>query len=98
MVISKNKYEGNIECLYNSTNIIASKYVTKENKLALIFKSGRQYIYSDVSLSDYNKFETSESQGKTFNTIIKKYSYSRVDKDVDISPLLEQINKLKEDK
>jgi hypothetical protein len=96
MVLSKNSYEGNIECLYDSSNIVASKYVTKDKKLALIFKSGRQYVYSDVTFIDYNKFETSESQGKTFNTIIKKYSYSRADNDVDVSPLLEQINILKE--
>ncbi len=96
MVLSKNSYEGNIECLYDSSNIVASKYVTKDKKLALIFKSGRQYVYSDVTFIDYNKFETSESQGKTFNTIIKKYSYSRSDNDVDVSPLLEQINIMKE--
>ncbi len=96
MVLSKNSYEGNIECLYDSSNIVASKYVTKDKKLALIFKSGRQYVYSDVTFIDYNKFETSESQGKTFNTIIQKYSYSRADNDVDVSPLLEQINILKE--
>lgn len=96
MVLSKNSYEGNIECLYDSSNVIASKYVTKDKKLALIFKSGRQYVYSDVTFIDYNKFETSESQGRTFNTIIKKYSYSRVENVVDVSPLLEQINKLKE--
>jgi len=95
MVLSKNSYEGNIECLYDSSNIVASKYVTKDKKLALIFKSGRQYVYSDVTFIDYNKFETSESQGKTLNTIIKKYSYSRADNDVDVSPLLEQINILK---
>jgi hypothetical protein len=96
MVLSKNSYEGNIECLYDSSNIVASKYVTKDKKLALIFKSGRQYVYSDVTFIDYNKFETSESQGKTLNTIIQKYSYSRADNDVDVSPLLEQINILKE--
>lgn len=96
MVLSKNSYEGNIECLYDSSNVIASKYVTKDKKLALIFKSGRQYVYSDVTFIDYNKFETSESQGRTFNTIIKKYSYSRAENDVDVSPLLEQINKLRE--
>jgi len=96
MVLSKNSYEGNIECLYDSSNIVASKYVTKDKKLALIFKSGRQYVYSDVTFIDYNKFETSESQGRTFNTIIKKYSYSRAENDVDVSPLLEQINKLRE--
>ena len=96
MVLSKNNYEGNVECLYDSSNIIASKYVTKDKKLAIIFKSGRQYVYSDVTYLDYSKFETSEGQGKVFNTIIKKYSYSRAEKDVDTTQLLEQINKLKE--
>lgn len=95
MVLVKNEWDGAIECLYDSSNVLASKYVVKDNKLAIIFSSGRQYVYEDVKKEDYVKFESSESQGKTLNTIIKKYK-SEMSKDiVNVTPLKEQINNLK---
>jgi hypothetical protein len=63
--------------------------------LAVIFKSGTQYIYSNVTNEDYKKFESGESQGKLLNTIIKKYGFDKIKDIVDVKPILEQINNIK---
>ena len=44
---------------------------------------------------DYKKFESSESQGKTLHTILKKYPYTQSKDTLDVSPLVEQINEIK---
>jgi hypothetical protein len=95
MVLVKQEGENAIECLFDSSNILASKYLIKEKKLALIFSSGRQYVYEDVKKEDYIKFESSESQGKTLNTTIKKYKNEMSKDIVNVKPLLEQIIQLK---
>lgn len=95
MLLVKQEVDNAIECLFDSSNILASKYLIKEKKLALIFSSGRQYVYEDVKKEDYIKFESSESQGKTLNTTIKKYKNEMSKDIVNVKPLLEQINQLK---
>tara|TARA_R110000824_G_scaffold23249_7_gene83747 strand:- start:56 stop:352 length:297 start_codon:yes stop_codon:yes gene_type:complete len=95
MILNKHEENGSIENIYDSSNILASKYVTATKKLAIIFKGGRQYLYHDVKREDYNIFEKAESQGKILNTNIKKYKAERIEEIVDIVPLLEQILKLK---
>ena len=64
-------------------------------KLAIIFKSGRQYLYYGVTKEDYEIFENAESQGKILNSVIKKYKTERVDDVKDVTPIYEQINHLK---
>jgi len=95
MVLNKYEENGSIECLYDSTNILGSIYITTDKKLAIIFGSGRQYVYEGVKYEDYKKFESSESQGKTLHTILKKYPYTQSKDTLDVSPLLEQINEIK---
>ena len=95
MVLLKHEENGSIECLYDSSNILGSKYIVNEKKLAIIFNSGRQYVYEGVTFTDYSKFEGSESQGKLLHTIIKKYSYSQSKDIVDVQPLVEQIENIK---
>ena len=95
MVLIKHEENGSIECLYDSTNILGSKYIVNEKKLAIIFNSGRQYIYEGVTLTDYSKFEGGESQGKILHSVIKKYSYSQSKEIVDVTPLVEQIEEIK---
>lgn len=95
MVLIKHEENGSIECLYDSTNILGSKYVVNEKKLAIIFNSGRQYIYEGVTLTDYSKFEGGESQGKILHSVIKKYSYTQSKELVDVTPLVEQIEEIK---
>jgi len=95
MVLIKHEENGSIECLYDSSNILGSKYIVNEKKLAIIFNSGRQYVYEGVTLTDYSKFEGGDSQGKLLHSIIKKYSYSQSKELVDITPLVEQIEEIK---
>ena len=63
--------------------------------MAIIFNSGRQYVYEGVTLIDYNRFEGGESQGKLLHSVIKKYSYSQSKELVDVTPLVEQIEEIK---
>jgi hypothetical protein len=95
MVILKHEEGNSIECLYDSSNVLGSKYVKGEKKLAVIFKSGTQYVYSNVTNEDYKKFESGDSQGKLLNTIIKKYTFEKSKDIVDVTPILEQINNIK---
>ena len=96
MVLNKHEENGSIENIYNSSNILASKYIIATKKLAIIFKGGRQYLYHDVKREDYNIFENAESQGKVLNTTIKKYKAERIEEIVNVTPLLEQISVLKD--
>jgi hypothetical protein len=92
-----NKYvDGNtIENLYDSSNIVASKYNMATKKLAIIFKNGQQYLYHDVKENDYLVFEGSDSQGKALNSNIISYKYEKVGNVIDVTPILEQINNFK---
>ena len=56
MVLLKHEENGSIECLYESSNVLGSKYIKGKKKLAVIFKSGIQYVYSDVTYEEYRKF------------------------------------------
>ena len=96
MVLNKHEENGAIENIYDSSNILASKYVTATKKLAIIFKGGRQYLYHDVIRNDYDIFEGAESQGKILHSVIKKYKAERVDDVVEVSLIIEQISNLKQ--
>lgn len=95
MVLNKHEENGTIENLYDSSNILASKYDTNSKKLAIIFSNGRQYLYHDVNRSDYDIFESAESQGKMLHSTIKKYKVERVDDVTDTNIIVEQINSLR---
>lgn len=95
MVLLKHEEGNSVECLYDSSNVLGSKYVKDQKKLAVIFKSGMQYVYSNVTNEDYKKFESGESQGKLLNTIIKKYTFEKSKDILDVTPMLEQINNIK---
>ena len=92
------KIKESIESLYDSSNILASRYNTISKKLAIIFKGGRQYLYHDVNKKDYDVFEQSESQGKVLNSVIKKYKFDRIEEVVDVTPINEQITLIKNSK
>lgn len=98
MIINKHKENNTIENLYESSHILASKYNTTTQKLAIIFKNGTQYLYHDVKFTDYELFENSDSQGKVINSTIKNYKTERIEGKVDVTPILEQISILKGEK
>ena len=95
MLLNKHIDKESIENLYESSNILASRYNTISQKLAIIFKGGRQYLYHDVKRTDYNEFESASSQGKVLNSKIKNYNSDKIDGIVDTTPILEQIEILK---
>tara|TARA_R100000697_G_scaffold58600_2_gene71653 strand:- start:3329 stop:3622 length:294 start_codon:yes stop_codon:yes gene_type:complete len=95
MLLNKHIDKESIENLYESSNILASRYNTISQKLAIIFKGGRQYLYHDVKRTDYNEFESAVSQGKVLNSKIKNYKSDKIEEIVDTTPILEQIELLK---
>jgi hypothetical protein len=94
MILKRKEKDNVIKALYDSSNILGSKYDSNTGDLSLIFKAGTQYKYNGVSKSDYMRFEIAESQGKVFNTHIKKYSYVKLD-DVDVSKISIEADDLK---
>ena len=95
MILNTFEEDGKIENLYDFTNVLASKYDKTKRKLAVIFGSGQQYLYHDVTLEDYKKFVNDDSQGKAINKYIKKYKYEKAEQLVDVSIIKEQVEKIK---
>ena len=95
MILHTFEQDGKIENLYDSSNVLASKYDKIQRKLAIIFGSGHQYLYHDVMIEDYEKFASDDSQGKAIHKYIKKYKYEKDDQLVDISIIKEQLERIK---
>ena len=96
MIIDKVEKNGIIEAIYESSNIIASKYNQSDKTLNIIFKHGGSYSYSNVENTDYIRFETAESQGKVLNSNIKKYAFIK-NENVDTSEVIDRIKQLKQE-
>lgn len=92
MLIKRTEKDGIVKALYESSNILASKWDGKD--LTVIFKRGTSYIYNDVSRSDYMRFETADSQGVILNSKIKAYSFSKGD-NVDEAQLIKEMDEAK---
>ena len=69
-----------------------NQYLAKN--LTITFKRGAQYVYKNVSASDYMRFETAESQGAILNSHIKQYPVDKGDT-IDANLIVEEIDKLK---
>jgi len=80
--------------MYDSSNVLASIYDNNTNVLILIFNKGNQYKYSNVSVTDYTRFEISESQGKVFITHIKAHSVEKLGQ-INPEEIYKEINNLK---
>lgn len=84
-----------VECLFDSSNILSSRYTPSLSELLIYFNSGDLYKYTNVGYSDYLIFENSKSQGVEFAKRIKnKYDFEKVGT-YDIDAYLEEINKIK---
>ena len=68
MIIKKQEKNGKIKAMYSSSTICASIFDTLTKDLTVIFNNGGQYKYPNVELTDYTRFETSDSNGITFST------------------------------
>lgn len=90
MLIKKTEENGVSNCLYESSNLVASIFDKNSKDLSIIFGNGTKYTYSNVSTVDYLAFEMADSQGKFLNSNIKKYSVVKNDP-VDIEEFKKQI-------
>ena len=78
------------ECFYDSSNVVYSKLLDNKDALKtlfVVFSSGDQYRYDDVSVTAYLSFREEESTGKGLNKYIAcrlngkpKYKYEKVGK------------------
>ena len=57
---------------YQSGVIKSSEYNIISGDLTLTFKSGRKYLYKNVTYYNYTMFDMDKSQGQSFNLFIKK--------------------------
>jgi len=94
MLLKKSEKDGVTTALYESSNILASKWNGKD--LTIIFKRGASYTYKDVSKTDYTRFEMADSQGAVLNAKIKTYSFAQNDNVNEIA-LINEINQAKDD-
>jgi len=93
----KEREDGIVECLIDSSNILKSEYNQTNNTLILTFKAGTRYKYKDVLNRDYIRFEMTESQGSVFNKTMRKYEYDKLDS-TDATLIKEQIEEIKKER
>ena len=94
MILKRVEKDSVVKSIYDSSNILASKYNKNTKDLTITFKRGAQYVYKNVSASDYMRFETAESQGEILNSHIKQYPFDKGDT-IDSNVIVEEIDKLK---
>lgn len=95
MLIKRVEKEKTIDCLYESTNILASSFDKTTRDLTITFNRGTQYIYRGVNNRDYMRLEVADSQGAVLNTHIKAYPFVK-GKDVDTASLINEIESYEE--
>ena len=54
-----------------SSNIASAAYHVTRKILRITFKSGKKYMYHDVSVKEFKAFTLAESHGKYLNEFIK---------------------------
>lgn len=91
MLVKRNEKENVVECLFSSSNVLSSRYDKGTQELTVIFNAGTQYKYKGVRLTDYTRFELSDSQGKELNGRIKTYPTEKMD-NVDTTKLVREIH------
>lgn len=77
---------------YDSSNILCSKYIYHEKKLAIIFSKGHQYVYEDVLPFHYQSFKIAKSQAVGLKQFLSKYKYQKSELVLD-SEMIAQISK-----
>lgn len=95
MILNKVENNGIIDVIYESSNVLASKYDTNNQKLTVTFKNGTQYSYLNVPKVTYLIFENADSQGKVLNSTIKQFDATK-DGTVDTAIYLSEIGKIKD--
>jgi len=61
-----------------STVIRSYQYDAASRQLAIVFQSGRRYVYSDVPAEVYEGMKTASAKGEFFNSYIREqYKFVR---------------------
>ena len=94
MLLKRTEKDGVVKALYDSSNILASKWDGTD--LTVIFKRGASYTYKGVSKTDYVRFETDDSQGAVLNARIKSYTFEQNDP-VDEATIIAEIENSKQE-
>jgi hypothetical protein len=64
---------------YDSSWIQKASYNHSDKTLFVILKSGSSYLFSDISKTDFDYFNDSNSQGSAFNKLIKNnYTFKKI--------------------
>ena len=95
MILKKQEKNNLVKAIYESSNICASTYNNQTKDLVIVFNNGGQYKYTNVSETDYTRFEIADSQGAIFNSHIKKYNFEKLDK-IDVVSIIKEVNELKD--
>ena len=88
--------EGKISSLYDSSNVLASKYDPNSRKFVIIFNNGGQYLYEDVTKHTFDEFQKAKSQGSAVHSIIKKHHAKKVGV-IDVDTIISDIDKIKKE-
>jgi hypothetical protein len=95
MILKKQEKNNLVQAIYESSNICASTYNNQTKDLVIVFNNGGQYKYTNVSETDYTRFEIADSQGAIFNSHIKKYNFEKLDK-INVVSIIKEVNELKD--
>ena len=99
MLLLEEKTENSSVCYFDSSNILACKFLTESNELLIIFKGGTQYLYSGVANYNFQRLKVAKSQGEHFNKQIKnRFECKKVAESMDLTDLIETIELLKQQK
>jgi len=93
MLLKREENNGIVKCIFDSSNILESTYNNSTLELIITFTSGNRYSYPGVSKTDFMRFEMADSQGKVFNSHIKKYASTKLDP-IDISNIIAEAHRL----
>ena len=99
MILKRQENNGIIKAIYSSSTICASIFDSNNRTLIVIFNNGGQYKYNDVTMSDYTRLETADSNGSVFNIHIKKkyLSFEKLENinNANLKQILDEVNELK---
>jgi len=70
-VLNENGDLGYVESIFKSANILKTVYFVDAEKLYITFSRGTTYLYTEIPLEFYKRFEDAESNGKFFHQHIK---------------------------
>lgn len=88
----KNQEEKYEVVIFTSSNILAAKYKYETRDLAVIFTSGRQYLYKKVLPYHYQRFIHTHSTGKGLNQHIKPHYTGELVANIDIQEFKNAFN------